>query len=94
MFMHTILEAGKMNIFVKNAVVKSELADQFAVYDPEGYDGYKTYDAIQTFVDLIKPYYASRVADECLSIIHISGIVTEDQYKQICELIDKVYHNE
>jgi hypothetical protein len=57
-----------MNPTVKSAAIISGIVDPDAVNDPEGYDGYETYDKVQHFVDIIKEYYIERTARECLDI--------------------------
>ena len=49
-----------MNETIKNFAIKYGIVVDRALNDPEGYDGYRTYDRMNLFVGATKEYYLNR----------------------------------
>ena len=57
-----------MNKDIKDFAVEIGLIPRAALEDPEGYDGYMTYDKLNRFISFAKEVYTNRAVDKCLNI--------------------------
>jgi len=57
-----------MNKDIKDFAVEIGLIPRVALEDPEGYDGYMTYDKLNRFISFAKEVYTNRAVDKFLNI--------------------------
>ena len=57
-----------MNQDIKEFAVEIGLVPRAALEDPEGYDGYMTYDKLNRFISFAKGVYTQRAVDACLNV--------------------------
>jgi hypothetical protein len=57
-----------MNKDIKDFAVEIGLIPRAALEDPEGYDGYMTYDKLNRLISFAKEVYTKRAVDKCLTV--------------------------